>query len=80
MVLGGMLELEEVLAVVAMGGSSLTVPTTQYESFGFSSGQSSPGLRLRKSSTDNPQLLERDSQVAPLSADVEKAQSTPRRT
>jgi hypothetical protein len=63
-----------------VGGSSLTVPITQYSSSGSSSGQLIPGFNVLRSSTEIPQLPEKLSHVEPLSAEVENAQSTPRHT
>jgi uncharacterized membrane protein YqhA len=65
---------------VVVGGSSLMVPMTQYELFVSRLGQLIPGFNILRSSTATPQLLEKLSHVAPLSAEVEKSQSTPRRT
>jgi hypothetical protein len=73
-VLGAVLELG-----VVVGGSLLTVPIMQYSSSASTSGQLMPGFNFVRSSTDMPQLAAKLSHVAPLSAFVEKSQSTPRR-
>lgn len=70
----------EVGRSVVVGGSSLKVPITQYESSMFKLGQLIPGFKATNSPSDSPQPLAKLSQVEPLSGDVENAQSTPRRT
>jgi hypothetical protein len=51
---------------VVVGGSSLTVPITQYKLLVSRLGQLIPGFNFLRSSTDSPQLLEKLSHVAPL--------------
>jgi hypothetical protein len=59
-------------------GSLVTSPMTQYDRSVLRPGHVMPGFSAFKSSTDNPQLLAKPSQVAPRSAVVSKEQSTPR--
>jgi hypothetical protein len=59
-------------------GTFVTSPMTQYDRSVSRPGHVMPGFSVFKSLTDSPQLFAKSSQVAPKSAVVSKAHSTPR--
>ncbi|KAL2820422.1 hypothetical protein BJX63DRAFT_380757 [Aspergillus granulosus] len=65
-----------VVVSVVPGGSSVTVPMTQYDLVGSRSGQVMPGFSAWKSLTDSPHVPAKLSHVAPLPGVVSKRQST----
>jgi hypothetical protein len=67
-----------VVLVDGVLGSSVTVPTTQYDLLVSRLGQVIPGFSFWRSLTESPQLLEKLEHVAPASAVVEKSQVTAR--
>jgi hypothetical protein len=80
-VVAGVIVADVVVAteVVVVIGSSVTVPITQYSLLESRGGQLIPGFNRSSSSIAIAQMAAKLSQVAPLSAVVENAQSTARR-
>jgi hypothetical protein len=77
-VIGGLV-VDVVVVSVVPGGSSVTVPMTQYSTLGSRSGQVMPGFSSCSSLTDSPQEPPKLSHVAPLPGVIAKRQSTARR-
>jgi hypothetical protein len=80
-VVAGVIVADVVVAteVVVVIGSSVTVPITQYSLLKSRVGQLIPGFNRSSSSIVMAQMAAKLSQVAPLSAVAENAQSTARR-